>query len=442
MANTHLQKTFSASANRERQTISVWLKRTGVLGTTQAIFSVYGNESYYAHLRFKSDDSIQLYNNSDINIRTNRKFRDVNAWYHIHVIIDTPNSTSTDRIRLYVNGERETDLANTVYPAVNGEIKFGDSNLHSIGSYDSGSYFDGCMSHFHFITNNAYEPTVFGSTDSTTGEWKINTNPNVTYGTNGFFVLKDGNSGTDESGNSNNFTVAGGTLTNTEDNPSNVFATLNAINNYYPNNTLSNGNTSFTQPASTYASTGTTLGMTSGKWYAEVKCTYVDNWGMVGIFGTQPTASGDDIGKEIDGYAYFGGSSAGGSFQKRNNNTNTSYDTTFTTNDIISIAVDLDNYKIYFGKNGTWLNSGDPTSGATGTGAAFTISQTPSSGAYFFAAGNWDGDNGFNASWNFGNGYFGTTAVSSAGTNASGNGIFEYDVPTGYTALSTKGLNL
>ena len=43
--------------------------------------------------------------------------------------------------------------------------------------------------------------------------------------------------------------------------------------------------------------------------------------------------------------------------------------------------------------------------------------------------------------WNFGNGYFGTTAVSSAGTNASGNGIFEYDVPTGYTALSTKGLN-
>ena len=44
-------------------------------------------------------------------------------------------------------------------------------------------------------------------------------------------------------------------------------------------------------------------------------------------------------------------------------------------------------------------------------------------------------------SLNFGDGYFGTTAVSSAGTNASGIGIFEYDVPTGYTALSTKGLN-
>ena len=41
---------------------------------------------------------------------------------------------------------------------------------------------------------------------------------------------------------------------------------------------------------------------------------------------------------------------------------------------------------------------------------------------------------------NFGNGYFGTTAVSSAGTNASGIGTFEHDGPTGYNALSTLGL--
>ena len=63
-------------------------------------------------------------------------------------------------------------------------------------------------------------------------------------------------------------------------------------------------------------------------------------------------------------------------------------------------------------------------------------------GAYAFAINEtWD-DNTRTVQWNFGNGYFGTTAVASAGTNASGNGIFEYDVPTGYTALSTKGLNL
>ena len=44
--------------------------------------------------------------------------------------------------------------------------------------------------------------------------------------------------------------------------------------------------------------------------------------------------------------------------------------------------------------------------------------------------------------FNFGDGIFATSAVSSAGANASGNGIFEYNVPTGFTALSTKGLNL
>ena len=84
------------------------------------------------------------------------------------------------------------------------------------------------MSHVHFCDGYAYQASDFGSTDSTTGEWNINTAPNVQYGTNGFFVLKNGNSVTDQSGQSNNLTVGGGTLTNTEDNPSNNFATLNS----------------------------------------------------------------------------------------------------------------------------------------------------------------------------------------------------------------------
>ena len=85
------------------------------------------------------------------------------------------------------------------------------------------------MSHFHLCDGQSYAPTEFGETDSTTGEWKIKTSPSVTYGNNGFFVLKDGNSGTDQSPNTNNFTVTGGTLTKTEDCPSNVFATMNPL---------------------------------------------------------------------------------------------------------------------------------------------------------------------------------------------------------------------
>jgi hypothetical protein len=117
--------------------------------------------------------------------------------------------------------------------------------------------------------------------------------------------------------------------------------------------------------------------------------------------------------------------------------TGSDVDFTTTTNDIVMIAFDPTTKKIWFGKNGTWSNSGDPSSG---TNPSYTYSGTATSD-FCFAVGCENSSSG-GISANFGNGYFGTTAVASAGTNASGNGIFEYDVPTGYTALSTKGLNL
>ena len=82
---------------------------------------------------------------------------------------------------------------------------------------------------YSFCRWYSLDASAFGETDATTGEWKIKTSPKFTYGNNGFFILKDGNSVTDQSGNSNNFTVGGGTLTKTEDYPSNVFATWNPL---------------------------------------------------------------------------------------------------------------------------------------------------------------------------------------------------------------------
>ena len=114
----------------------------------------------------------------------------------------------------------------------------------------------------------------------------------------------------------------------------------------------------------------------------------------------------------------------------------------YTAGDIIGMAFNLDDlqgglHKLYFSKNGVWQNGADPSNHSSTTGVVgITADKT-----YLIGIGDETG--GYSVcELNFGNGYFGTTAVSSAGTNASGNGIFEYDVPTGYTALSTKGLNL
>jgi hypothetical protein len=171
-----------------------------------------------------------------------------------------------------------------------------------------------------------------------------------------------------------------------------------------------------------------------GKYYFE--CKIVNQLqtprSIIGVCSTaQASNSSARLGYEgTNAYAY------GSDGNKINNGTNTSYGNTFATGDIISCGLDLDNGKIYFGKNGTWQNSGDPTSGSTGTGSAFNVTLGE---FYYFGSASY-GNEGI-ISINSGNGYFQTTPVSSAGTNASGNGIFEYDVPTGYTALSTEGLN-
>ena len=446
MASTYLSRTPASAGNRKTFTISVWVKRTKI-GVETAICSAWDANNISSHfvLRFSSTDVINIGRWSIDDVTTTRLFRDTNAWYHIVLAVDTTQATAADRMKLYVNGVQETSFSVTTYPNQNDDLKFNSNVAHNIGrnlfSSPTG-LFEGCMSHFHFIDGTAYAPTVFGETDATTGEWKIKTDVTATYGTNGFFILKDGNSVTDQSGNSNNFTVAAGTLTNTEDNPSNVFATMNPLGYAISNNwTLVNGNTSKTStPTSNAWRTGYgTIGASSGKYYWEFKVDQRESSDLnnfwIGIVDAEQMKHGSNnerFYQQGRGYGYHAKDGV-----KGNNNSTSTYGDTWTTNDILGCAVDLDNNKIYFSKNGVWQNSGDPTSGATGTGSAFTLA---SGYTYLPAFSQYYGNEQF--SINMGNGYFGTTAISSEGTNASGNGKFEYDVPTGYTALSTKGLNL
>ena len=442
MASTRLSRTAGTPTLNTKHTISMWFKRSKLSYGDCFLIDGYQDGNNRFKLSFDSSDRLECYNTHGgsytYTVITNRKFRDTSAWYHIVVAVDTTQSTDTNRVKLYVNGVQETDLATNNSPSINlaNNVINESGATISIGDYQGGSNaFDGSMSHIHFCDGTQLAPTVFGSTDSTTGEWKINTSPSFTLGNNGFTILKDGNTITDQSSNSNNFTLASGTLTKTEDCPSNVFATLNPLS-YQVASQMSapptNGNTTLVSGSGgAWGTLISTIGATTGKYYFEAKCIANGNNCIVGAVDINDNRSNSSA------EWYIGQSSTGQGYQNNGSASNggASYGATYTNGDIIGVAMDLDNYKLYFRKNnGAWENSGNPESGSTGTGAMSLTAGT----TYAFALTGHASTTWYS---NFGNGYFSTGAVSSAGTNASGIGIFEYDVPTGYTALSTKGLN-
>ena len=447
MANTYLTRTPSSAGNRQKWTWSAWIKRS-VLGTDQSLFSAYGhaNNNFKVNIADTDQLSMRFYNGSEYQLGLNRVMRDTSAWYHVVIVVDTTLASGGDRFKIYINGVRESSFAAATDPTRNLQMSINDtSQPMQIGRFNTGAYFNGSMSHVHFSDGSALAPTVFGSTDSTTGEWKINTSPSFTPGTNGFTILKDGNGVADVSANSNNFTIgvgSGGGLSKTEDCPSNVFATLNPLDNKFPQHTFTYGNTtskSKTGSSAPYTFVTGSLGMTSGKYYWEAKLsalqTSVNKAWTVGITSSSTTSTTTSLGSQSTQYAY--NCNTGVIY----NAGSTNYGAGCTLNDILGVAVDMDNNKIYWSINGTWQNSGNPASGSTGTGAFSITAPTGNIGAYLPAWSYYQDDNWGEVQFNFGNGYFANNPVSSAGTNASGNGIFEYDVPSGYTALSTKGLN-
>ena len=453
MASTELKRTISSAGSQTKWGASAWVKR-GDLGLSAGVYCSSKSDTT-ANTRgifFQADDQLEcaFYDGGySFQVKTNAKYRDTNAWYHVVVNVDTSQSTASDRVKIYVNGVQETSMATSSYPNQNATFNFlGTDITQLVGSLREGSsiHHSCVISHLHFTDGYCYPASTFGSTDSTTGEWKINTSPTVAnYGTNGFFILKDGNSVTDQSGNSNNLTVSAGTLTKTEDCPSNVFATLNPLSIFGGNNspTLSNGNTTLSTVNSD-AHKGlfmSSLGMTqgSGKFYCEIKAEEAQRLAIgvcnKNVFLSSNSPDGQSNQAAItyyySGHVYY------------DSNGEVSGASSFANNDILGIALDMENNRLFFHKNGTYMNSGDPTS-STGNVLTFTnaAQYVENHEEMFFFVSDLSTSGTGKALVNFGNGYFGTTAVSSAGTNASGVGIFEYDVPTGYTALSTKGLNL
>jgi len=449
MASTYARITPNSNGNRKTWTFSAWVKRSNT-GENNVIFSSGNSGNVEFLLRINDSDTITAYNyqfTTNTNLVTNRKFRDTSAWYHIVFTMDTTQATASNRAKLYINGVQETSLSASTYASQNEDLVLPQTNTFiDLGrrSSNGNQYFNGLMSHVHFCDGTAYDATAFGEYDAN-GVWKIKTSPSVTYGTYGFFILKDGNSVTDQSGNGNNLTVAGGTLTNTEDSPSNVFATFNPNDAYLPNTTLSNGNLTLTGGSQSvnYSMIRGNIGNLSGKYYWEVKAVDNAEIDQIGVMLTNLYVSNHASSGGLQSTAWGGKGVQLSNGYKVGDGSGSAYMGGFSANDILMVALDLDNTKITFGRNGQWSNG---SGGADQTYANSTPAFTNLISGEFYlpahAQRDSAGNNSGTSQYNFGNGYFGTTAVSSAGTNASGIGIFEYDVPTGYTALSTKGLNL
>ena len=308
MANTYLTRT-QVAGNRQIFTQSIWFKLTNT--ADQVFISSYNDANNYNCFFLESGNKVLqvLWKKSGSTaalLNTTRKFRDPSAWYHVVLAVDTTQGTAANRIKLYVNGVQETSFSTATYPNQNESIEVNDNNTNQrIGALNTDTFFQGVASYVAQIDGTQELPTVFGETDATTGEWKIKTSitPSVAWGNNGFLVLKDGNSLTDASPNSNNFTVAGGTLTKTEDCPDNNFITLNPLNAYYTNSTFSNGNTTFAS-GSSYSGTTANILLDTGKWYWEVKVISKtgdgDNY-AIGIQGQEATGTNQFVGGQLFG---------------------------------------------------------------------------------------------------------------------------------------------
>jgi hypothetical protein len=245
------------------------------------------------------------------------------------------------------------------------------------------------------------------------------------------------NLGTDYSGNENNFTVNNLTIIDqTTDTPTNNFATLNALDNYYAQATFSNGNLTMVTPVTEYGYVRSSIGVSSGKWYAECKITTASATDHSnGVAFAPATSTSQSVGINDKSYGYFGS----GLVKFNNSSVGGTY-ASLSAGDIIGIALDLDNNKLYFSKNGVFQNSGDPTSGATGTGAvSITAPSSTTDGFYYFASSdnaNLAGGT-YQFDWDFGNPPF---TITTGNADANGYGNFEYTVPAGYYALNTKNL--
>jgi hypothetical protein len=437
-STSYMHKTPGSAGNTKLWTWSAWIKKSLPDGADLGIFGQYIDANNFFRIRYRSDQRLQVDNYTSgsatfsVILGSDNEHRDISAWYHLVVAYDSAQGTDSNRVKIYVNGVLQTVFQAATYPNQNVVTTLPvDGTRIELGRTTDNQFFNGYMAEVVLIDGTALAPTSFGESDSDSGIWVPIDVSGLTFGTNGFYLdfKNSANLGNDANGGTDLTEVGLAATDQSTDTCTNNFATLNPLDNFYLGGTFSEGNLKLSiDNSAVEAFTTSTIGVSSGKWYMENKIITTSSGRLYSgvVYGTAqatddwPGGGSDQwFYRSEDGKVYNGGSEE-------------YTGATLADDDIVGIALDLDNHKLYFSKNGAFQNSGDPTSGATGTGAiALDTGQT-----YFFAVGD-SGSTAVVSSANFGSPAY---AISSGNADANNHGNFEYAVPSGYFALNTKNL--
>ena len=444
--DAHLSKTPGSAGSTTTGTLSWWMKYDVATDSGgQYIYTNKDGSNKQFIVRFHNKAlKVDHWNGSgyDFQKATSMLFRDPSAWYHICIKIDTGNGTAANRIKLFVNGtnvgwDADDDTVAEDFDGnffINASTQIGDT----IGD---GADFKGYLAEFVGIDGTAYDADSFGEFNSDSPTiWQPIDVSGLTFGTNGFWLdFEDSsNLGNDKNGGTDWSETSLAASDSTTDTPTNNWCVMQPLDNHFAGNTYTEGNTKVVTPTGATTWNTGTFGVSTGKWYWEVNYSAKSNTNaaMIGIAEAPTTSASNVLGNTsgtvnisyyTNGYKYVSGSSS-------------SYGDTYDSGTIIGVALDLDNSKLYFSKDGTWQDSGDPTSGATGTGAiGITAAASTTNGFYFPAVGDFGTPTTTSITFllNFGNPAY---SISSGNADANGYGNFEYAVPTNYYSLCTKNL--
>ena len=382
----YLTRTPSSNGNRQTFTWSGWVKiGAGAIASNSYLLATTGggNDSgYFTFYINQTYNSLNLTGYNTVWKRTAQVFRDPSAWYHIVIRVDSTNATADDRIRIYVNGEQVTSFQTSSNPALNHNFGINTtsnttylfSESTQAGGPTSDKCWDGYGAEINFVDGQALAPADFGETNDD-GMWVPKAYAG-TYGTNGFYLKgqDSSNLGDDSSGNGNDFTSSGLTSDDqVSDSPTLNFPVISPIDYQTGSNvTISNGNLTFQNANSGSANDArATFAVSSGKWYWEVEADSLGQSGVgrefIGVVSPEwplgTGSAGSNFSQDSTGYAY---NTVG---QKINSGSASSYGSSLSAGDIVGVALDLDNGKIWWSVNGTFQASGDP---AAGTNEAYS----------------------------------------------------------------------